>query len=395
MKKLIYICINITVLSLCFSFISCKKKPEETNIIKTEKIELNKTNHTWYYFTQKEYQKIDKIQYVPKTQFIPWTEAVQISSANSSSFSGEDHAYAVVNRLGILSFDGENISLSKDENIFTDRTAGNLNFFNGTPVFSVFKSAFFNDTIKDYDYKQSDSQHLFLIQFDTISKISYPLVNCNNLTKESNSEVTDFSWDGINWNCCIKTISESKTNFSYVNWKPVSTLLTLSPITANSNISITESNQDEFRSKKEIQDYKASPERIKNLLSGFSGNTNFQIEVKTSGGSSSRIFENIVSSETSDKPLFATAILAQSWSAALFEDGTLFLEGALPGKHILRNGKPVAVRLPKLPADFVYSHFIISGTTLYAGWEENAFFKTGRSGFIQVNLDKTLYSKLL
>ena len=116
--------------------------------------------------------------------------------------------------------------------------------------------------------------------------------------------------------------------------------------------------------------------------------------MKNAGGSSPRIYANNVAGST-EKELNATAILSQSWSAALFEDGTLFLEGALPGKHILRSGKPVAIRLPKLPVGFIYSDFVISGTTLYAAWEESSFYKTGRAGFLQVNLERTLYSRLL
>ena len=87
----------------------------------------------------------------------------------------------------------------------------------------------------------------------------------------------------------------------------------------------------------------------------------------------------------------ATAILAESWSAALFEDGTLFIEGALEGKHILRNGRPVVIRLPVLPENFVYSDFVITGTSLYAAWEETSFYKIGRSGFLYVDLENTLY----
>lgn len=130
------------------------------------------------------------------------------------------------------------------------------------------------------------------------------------------------------------------------------------------------------------------------MLSGFDKTLPFEIEVQNAGGNSPRYYANKIANST-EKSLKAKAILSQSWSGALFEDGTLFLEGALPGKHILRGGKPVAIRLPKLPAGFVYSNFVISGTTLYAGWEETSFYKTGRSGFIQVNLDKTLYSKLI
>lgn len=381
-------------MTLSLGLFSCKDKSKSLdNVEQIPQISLNSKNgsHNWYYFTRTDYKAIDKIQNVPYSPLTPWTEAVRISSANCATTAGENKAFAVVNRLGIISFNGEEKQLSKDENIFTDRTAGNLIFLNETPIFSVFKSAFFNDTIKDYKYSSADAQHLFLIQFDPQSNISYPIINCNNLVKLPNSEVIDYYWDGINWTCCVKTISDVKTDFTYINWKPVPSLLTLSPVNANSNISVTESSQDEFRAKKEQLEYKFAPERIKKLLAGFSKKTSFAIDVKTSGGSSWRNYKNTVDD---GKELYATAIIAQTWSAALFEDGTLFLEGALPGKHILRGGKPVAIRLPKLPMDYVYSDFVISGTTLYAAWEETSFFKTGRSGFVEINLNKSLYSKL-
>ena len=60
-------------------------------------------------------------------------------------------------------------------------------------------------------------------------------------------------------------------------------------------------------------------------------------------------------------------------------------------KSILNKGNPLALRLPKLPAGYTYNEFVISGTSLYASWEETSFFKTGRSGFIQINLDSLLY----
>lgn len=430
--------------SLSLIFCACKEKPSEEagfSGIPQVQLEATKGSHTWYYFTRDGYKQVSKIQNVPQTALIPWTEAIRISSANCATTQGENKAFAVINRLGILSFNGEEKQLSKDENIFTDRTAGNLIFLNETPIFSVFKSAFFNDTIKDFKYSAQDTQHLFLIQFDPSSKISYPIINCNNLTRLANSEIVDYYWDGINWICCIKTISDTKTEFNYINWKPIPSLLTLSPVNANANISVSESTQEEFRTKKEQLEYKDAPERIKNLLAGFSRRTSFSIDVKNSGGSSWRNYKNTAQTgwtqksdlkagesggfqttdgvgatggagttggavatgkegqtKTSQKErqmeLYATAILAQTWAAALFEDGTLFLEGALPGKHILRGGKPVAIRLPKLPSDFVYSDFVISGTTLYAAWEESSFFKTGRAGFIEINLNKTLYSKL-
>lgn len=363
--------------------VGCKKKQSAVN---DEPIQIQNTSHSWFYFCNNSFKQIDKLANVPMQPQIPWTEAVRISSANNS--------VAIVNRLGVLSFDEDKINLSADINLFSDRTAGNLVFYNETPLYSLYKSSFFNDTITDPDYKKNQSEHQFLIQFDKVANISYPVLNCQNITDEINSEITDFYWNGKDWFCSIKTITDAKNTFSYAKFTTAASLLDLSPSTAKDKLLIEEISVEDFRNAKQFHEYAKAPERIKSLLKGFANEKSFTIELKSDNGSSPRTFTNNVPLCT-EKELLAKGIIAPSWSAVLFEDGTLFVEGALPGKHILRNGKPVAVRLPKLPAGFVYSDFVISGTTLYAAWEETEFYKTGRSGFLQVNLDKTLYSRLL
>ena len=390
-KTAFFIVISSASLLFC-----CCKKQTKLPVQNAISVEITKSNHAWYYFSNTNYNLIDRPQNAPAQAEKPWTESIRISSANNEACTqnSDSKAFAVVNRLGILSFNDEEISLSSDTNLFTDRTAGNLVFLNNVPVFSVYKSAFFNDTILAPDYKNDSSAHLFLLQFDSTAKISYPVLNCNNLTDKTNSEITDFYWNGLEWCCSIKTISDVKNEFSYIKFKPLVPLLAISPSTAENKIQIEECDADFFIRCKVHHDYEASPDRIKKLLSGFDKKLPFIIEVKNAGGSSSRIFENNVA-DSNEKQLNAKAILTANWSAALFEDGTLFLEGALPGKHILRSGKPVAIRLPKLPSGFVYSDFVISGTTLYAAWEETSFYKTGRAGFLQVNLERTLYSRLI
>ena len=392
-SKLTIAIILISTLSL---FCSCKKKPAQAPVQNAISVEITKSNHAWYYFSTTNFQRIDRLQNVPAQASKPWTESIRISSANNEACTQntDSKAFAIVNRLGILSFNDDEIYLSQDSNLFTDRTTGNLVFLNNVPVYSVYKSAFFNDTILAPDYKNDSSAHLFLLQFDSQAKISYPVINCNNLTDKINSEITDFYWNGLEWCCSIKTISDIKNEFSYIRFKPLNPLLSLSPSTADSKLDIEECDAEFFRSCKVHHDYADSPDRIKKLLAGFDKKLPFIVEVKNAGGSSPRVFENNVP-DNQEKQLNAKAILSASWSAALFEDGTLFLEGALPGKHILRSGKPVAIRLPKLPVGFVYSDFVISGTTLYAAWEESSFYKTGRAGFLQVNLERTLYSRMI
>lgn len=371
---------------------SCKKDGANKTEIELGSLplELKKVNHSWFYFTENNFKQIEKPQLAPHKPQKPWTETIRISSANNSA----TNSIAIVNRLGVLTFNGEQITLNPDPNLFANRTAGNLLFLNETPIFSVYKSSFFNDTISDAEYKNNKSAHLFLMQYDIATGISYPIIDCSNLTQEKNSEVTDLFWDGLNWACSIKTVSESKNSFNYITFHPTVPLLSLSPSTANGKITVTPSDAETFRNIRSQHDFTNAPERIKLLLNGFHRKLPFSIEVKTEGGSSPRTYGNSVPN-SQEKELQAKAIISRSWSAALFEDGTLFIEGALPGKHILRGGKAVAIRLPKLPSGYLYTDFVISGTTLYAAWEESSFYKTSRSGFLQVNIDKTLYGKIL
>ena len=398
-KNLRTACFFAAILMLFSAVLGCKAKSKKQAEQKLDALELDaeaNSTHKWYYFTQDGFAKTDKPSAAPFAGSLPYTEAIRISSANSAAGTEEtspNKAYALVNRLGVLCFNGADVSLAKDISVFTDRTAANLVFVNDTPVFSVYKSAFFNGTIDSDVYKKDSGSHYFLIQFDSDSKISYPIINCTNLSSDL-AEVTDFFWSGSTWYCCLKT-SEAKTDFSYIKFTPTGPLLSISPVTASELITVQQSDVNEYRDVMHVMDYSIAPDRIRKMLRGFAGEIPFTLEVKSAGGASPRVYENIVASgDPSVQELNAKAIIAQSWSAALFEDGTLFIEGALTGKHILRGGKAVAIRLPKLENGFVYSDFVISGTTLYAAWEETDFYKIRRSGFLSVDLDATLYSKI-
>ena len=88
-------------------------------------LEITKSNHAWYYFSNTHYHLVDRPQNAPLQVAKPWTETIRISSANNElcTQNTDTRAYAVVNRLGILSFDDEKIYLSQDASLFSDRTA--------------------------------------------------------------------------------------------------------------------------------------------------------------------------------------------------------------------------------------------------------------------------------
>lgn len=394
------ICFVVIIFFLCFfSLASCKKNKYDSKsnsldfeIKNTSVEEVKPKNHKWFYFSEKGYHEVKNPLLVPAKKALPWTEAIRISSANCNDID-LDKAFAIVNRLGVITFQGDNITLSTDVTLFNERTAGNLVFVDKKPVFSVYKSSFFNDTVDNPSYKEYNNLHLFLVYFDELAKISYPLINCNNLTKRNNSEVIDYFYDGNKWFCNIKSIEDSKISFNYLEFSTTESLVSLTPSKAEKSLDISDISVEDFRKKKELSNFNKAPQRIRILLSGFSDEIPFFLELKNSGGYSPRAFYNEVEN-TEQEELKSKGIISASWSAVLFEDGTLFIEGALPGKHILRGRKPIAIRLPKLPGGFVYSDFVIAGTTLFAAWEETGFYKTSRSGFISIDLDKTLYSKI-
>ena len=99
----------------CVIFSGCKKKPVEPELDKLPKVEEIKSDHIWYYFNDSGFAKIDEPQNAPVSGDLAYTEALRISSANNATNDDSGNkAFAVVNRLGILCFDGKNISLAKD-----------------------------------------------------------------------------------------------------------------------------------------------------------------------------------------------------------------------------------------------------------------------------------------
>lgn len=388
MKKSIF----LVLMSFLLFIVSCKKKDYEYKGFENVVVQTVTDDHEWYYFTDDGFEKVEKPEFSPEDTKIAWTEAVRISSANNVSANAGSVGYAILNRIGLLRFTEDKITLSKDISLFTERTCDNLIFLNDTPLFSVYKSSYFNDSITDESYKKNDKEHLFLLQYDEKAKVSFPLISCNSICDEKGAEFVDMDWNGVDWNVCAKYLDNGKILFRYFNFKPISSLLMITPETASTNLSIKEITSEDFRNSKAFKNFSNSPDRIKNLLNGLS-DVDFIVEVKTAGGPSPRTYQNFTEGQNFNC-FNAKAILNQDWCAALFEDGTFYFEGALERRHILRGGKPVALRLPKLPEGFKYDEFVICGKTLYASWEERMFYETTRSGFLAVDLNKTLYNHI-
>ena len=366
---------------------SCKKN-QGSEIHSKEELKVSPSVYTFYYFDDGSYRKVEKPALVPVVPARPWTESVRISSISAAASSSEGSvpkAYALVNRAGIIFFEDSEIVFNPDIQLFNGRTAGNLVFYEDTPVYHLYRSTFFNDL----EWK-GRGIHPFLVQFNEEQKISYPLINVENLGLNENTEITDYLWDGKNFICSAKNTENGKISFSYWTFQPKEHLLSVTPETASDNLLIREANVSDFRNAQSVVAFEKAPSRIKELLESLK-TSEFLITVSTCGGHSPRRYIKSSKNIADVTPLFAYGQLAENYALVLFQDGTLFLKGALPENAVFNQGKTVVLRLPKLPSGFSYTGSAVSGGHLYASWEETDFYKTARSGFISVDLGKILY----
>lgn len=384
---------SVLILAAFFLLLnSCSKKESATPIAADEVLTVENKNKSfkWFYLTKDGFEQVEKPQRAPGVLKKPWTETLRISyMAQANENSPLDIApeaapkvYALVNHVGIIAFDGRENKIHKDDIIFQNRTADKIVFMNGTPIVSFYKNSIFND--KAF---ASEQFRPFLVQFTTDSCVFFPILTYENLALDENSHINDFCWNGTQWFCSVKSSKKDETKFAYLKFRPETALLSISP--ESNFVHIEQSTEDEFRAQRRPQKFENAPARVQELLGKMPNDFNFYAECKLAGGPTPREYlRGSVSSGTMRK---ATVQIADTWIGALFQDGTMYLNGALYGQRILNGSKPIALRLPKLPSGYVYSDFGISGTTMFAAWEECEFYQTGRAGFIEIDLAKILY----
>ncbi len=359
--------------------VSCSKK----EVLEVQDlIEVKNKNHEWFCFYGGKIKQVENLSEVPFVQEKPYTEAVRISdiSIEKPSENEVQKGFALVNQIGFLTFEDEKFTLSSDFNIFGGKTSDNLVFCENLPVCNLYKNSFFND----FSVNQNDSA--FLVFMNPQTKVFYKILNTENISNDSSDQVTDFLYDGNVFSCMLKNSKDLQINFKYISFQLKESISLVTPQNTNENILISYNSQDEFRNAKKIEDFSKAPDRLKNLLKSVK-NQNFEIKLYNAGGSSPKIF---VQNKNDSKTLNAEAIFSETFSAVLFQDGTIYLNGFINNKSQINSGKTCGIKLPKLPKGFLYTGFALSDNTLYASWEQTNFVKTSKSGFLMVKLSNLL-----
>lgn len=362
-------------------FCSCSEKkaqlPVEGSVISTVK------SHTWYAFTDSGFSKIDLPQKTDRILEKPWTEAVRISSAGSviSEKSGGAKtpygAYAIVNKKGLLAFSESTIDFYSDNSIFESDTADSLVYSGGMPVFYLFRSTFFNENLQASDTLHESRP--FLVEFNPSSKVFYPLVSYRNLKLNNDDQISGFFWNGETWACASKKIVSGGVEFSYFYWQPLVALADLNPAIGEETFLFNSMTEDDYKKINMPKFWNSAPAELRNLLSSIPEEYSFYVSWRDLSGTSPVSY---CQTGISDFMLNAHGGIApeSGFSFAVFSDGTTYV------KKVGEEKVNCAFRLPLLPSGFSYGEVAVAGNTLYVAWEESSFFKTGRAGFIAVDL---------
>lgn len=377
--------ITFVIFSVSILLTGCNKKnvkPEEPM-----QMEQKSGDHKWFCFSNDSFSETDLPQHSQINSLKPWTESVRICDANTSA---DGKALFLVNHLGALYFDEtDNPVLIQDWQLFSDSTAGNLVFENGNPYFTLVKNSFFNRNARNSQKNQSQSH---IIRLSLEQKMFFPVVTYQDLEIEANGEVTGTYFDGSDWVSSVKSTENNKVSFHYIKWKSLVDLSTVRPFSKkgdSSSIKVSEISESSYRNLVTPEDFSKAPPRLKLLLKSIPKDFNFTLTCRDFGGTSPRYF----SSGDDDDSTVSNAIIKDNWVCAVFADGTTYFSGSLDGFPLINHGKTVAFRLPKLPPRYTYQAFAISGKFLIVAWEESDFYKTGRAGFLTVDMEKLFYTK--
>ena len=379
------VCLMAAMFAISAAFISCgneKKNAAGNEISDLQQVSFVKKSHKWFYLSPDGFNEVDLPQHAPQVMEQPWTEAIRISSASSvpsdKAGEGDFQAFALVNRLGLLAFSGGDIKLFTDTSYFSKLTADSLVFSDGLPVFYLYKSSFFNSSDAD-----DGGERPFLLDFNPRSGLFYPLVSYQNLGMDNEEEIVGFFWNGESWTCASKKRKEQQIEFKYFIWQPLMNLTDLNPALLSSDSFLFKSaTEDDYKKISMPLLFSSAPDRLKTLISSIPSEFSFYVTWRDGSGSSPK---NYYQAGTGNSTLNAKG-LAQTESGfdvIVFADGTTYLRRG-------KDGNISAFRLPLLQAGYSYGEVALSGQYLIVAWEENNFYKTKRSGFIQIDLEELI-----
>ncbi len=363
------------------------------------------TTHRWFYFTQDGFKETDIPRNAPEVERLPWTESIRVTSG---AFI-EGKAYFAVNKLGLIQapttfgFQSDGIAsktkLIKNTDLFSLASVADIYYIDDNIIFNFYTNSIFESN--DVQTPRDEIDEAFLVEFNASNFNFSPILSKQSLSEniqieETNqsiplfleTEIREVYYRDNAWNILLKSNQSERTDFYAL------TFTAESPLSASQSSRLlgTMLTLNEYRETVRPKPSTALPQKIQTLLKPVPERVSYYLNYSEENSPTSIQYEHL---SPNTRPIEGYALGFEHCSIAVFEDGTICFAGGLPSKGVLNNGETKAFKLPDLGPGYVYGAIVLSGSTLYASWEETSFYETGASGFLAVDMEQVLYENTI
>lgn len=364
----------IAILALVFSVGCTNRNTTETHNSATDKnIGGGENGARWYYFSDTGIHPAQNPSEIPARSFVAWTEAVRVADA---AIINKGPAF-LINRLGLMTSgsSGESPALHVDASLFSGNTADGLYNTGKETVIRLYRNSFFSQA----ENRNSKEGSVFLAQYKNETGSFSVSLSATDLGLPQNAQCVALDRIGSMWYASFKYEQDSKVQFSYLEFESFpeqkSGSFDLSGIKKISS--------DTYQKSVAPFSLEDAPDSLKSIVKGIPTTTGLTIRVYSPVSRSAQTYVRTGNAETTS--VEGSAFVSEEKTAVLFADGTFYFN---PDNS---SSKVLLLHFPVLSNGYVYTHFIFSGKTVLAAWEEQRFFETGRAGILEINLNDAVY----
>jgi hypothetical protein len=355
---LIALTVLVITFSLVFSAIAGKKAADPNS--GTQAAAAPKTSG-WYYFSDTGIHPADNPGSIPARNFVPWTEAVRVSDAaivdGTPSF--------LINRLGLMTSGtaGGSPAMHTDS-LFSSATAAGILKTQGTTAVRLYRNSFFAEKSA-----ASPGESICLARYEPASGGFTALLSAADLGLPKDAQCVSLDRTGTAWYASFKSEAGGKVDFIYLTFETLPARDSAGKVDASG---VRKISMDAFQKAVSPASVTDAPDGVRNILAKLPDTLVYTVKLYSDATQSTQTYAR----RGEGTALDGTAFVSPSSSAILFSDGT-FYYGPNGDSGDIRT-----IQLPALSRGYVYTSFLISGTSLIAAWEEQRFFETGRAGIL-------------
>jgi hypothetical protein len=363
-----YIVLIAAVLGLFATGCAGRKAPEPTASENAPKQRVS----LWFYFSDSGIHQAKSPADIPARKFLPWTEAIRVSDAAIV----ENSPALLINRLGLMtSGSSDSASALHTDSLFQTATAAGICKTDTGTAIRFYRNSFFAADSGE----QGDSGGVCLAGYAPDSGKFSVVLRAADLGRDGEAQCVALDRVGPSWFASFKSERGGKVDFSYLTFASIPER---GPSDSSPDITgVRTISKDEYQRSVTPAAVSSAGESLVSLLSKIPSLPPLTLRVYSRSMKSTRVYTRSGEGTSVE----GWAYVSDDKTAVLFADGTFCV---CPDNS---SGTVHTLKLPALSTGYVYTSFILTGSTLLAAWEEQRFFETGRAGILEIPLPEGVY----